>query len=121
MTYKVMNKLIKHVHTVGIIQIAAWAAYCNMLNLLTLVILGIFCPIKSEPCLRENKACKLDAFNLVDVFENILEISECNEICKDNSECQYFSYHADEMIPSHYQKCYLLRLCNTVVDCSYLG
>ena len=86
------------------------------LILLLLLIVGLFYPVKLEKCFTENKSCKLDSYNLIEVFTDIPQISECKEICEDTSECQYFTYHDDEMIATHYQKCYLFRLCDTKTD-----
>ena len=81
-----------------------------------ILLVGLFAAVKPEKCFMENKSCKLDSYSLIEVFTDIPQISDCKEICEDTSECQYFTYHDDEMIATHYQKCYLFRLCDTKTD-----
>jgi len=74
-----------------------------------------FLAINGEPCFIEEAACQLDSTNLLGVHENISEISECKQLCKDTNNCAYFTHHQDKLVPSHYHTCYLLTYCTNTV------
>jgi len=77
---------------------------------------GLFDLLRAEPCFTENTACMLDSSNLVGVFEDIGTLSECKTICKDEPECEYFTFYSSSLIPSFHRKCYLFTYCQGTID-----
>ena len=70
----------------------------------------------SQQCFYEEKTCELDASNILEIFENISDLVECRQLCQETRGCKYFIHQTNEDVPSHNNKCYTLRSCNSMVD-----
>ena len=72
--------------------------------------------VSSLPCYTADTACQLDNNNFLGSLDNIPHIAECRQVCQDTDLCQYFTYYADQLVPSYYQKCYLFSDCSTSIE-----
>ena len=84
--------------------------------ILLVVLLCLSAPVTPLPCYTADTACQLDSNNFLGSLDTIPGIAECRQICQDTELCQYFTYYADQQVPSYYQKCYLFSDCTTSIE-----
>ena len=67
-------------------------------------------------CASDNVACDAHEDNVLEEIGGVTNIEECRQLCYDNDECQFITYHGVDSFPFQ-EFCYLMKSCDETHSC----